>query len=43
MRLMGSTITGAEREQVRGRDLGVEPHVAAAAANVLRAIRVDTT
>jgi len=24
------------------RDLGVEPHVAAAAANVLRAIRVDT-
>jgi hypothetical protein len=25
------------------RDLGVEPHVAVAAANVLRAIRVDRT
>jgi len=46
--LTGSRAHARRREAEMGaaasleRDLGVEPHVAAAAANVLRAIRVDT-
>jgi len=39
----GQRARGWRRPPSLERDLGVEPHVAAAAANVLRAIRVDRT